>query len=923
MTAESIERVNYFDFQKITVEDLETDQSAHILTSAANINALAGSGILLEYPQEIVVFDSSTLDDYQQGLVAIDAFDGQGILEEPYLVSDQIGGSQLAIEVVDTRLSGSLKMSVLFLGKSFDSTLMYEIVEIGDNITEVTKNHFKEVTNILFQNFLGNANTSVDGYGSFNVGGSVKITEASSYRLSRDYILAEQILEPNMPLRNFKTATAGKTLSVTIREALGPSNDINDLDINTTAAQTRLFEAGGSTSIIYGQKFKMSGNNIQKVSLLLSLESGTTFTGTLVLGIRKLQTSENATSEFLPDDDIAFDPDMESLEEIAVNNADLLARGYSLNQEPQIVDFLFTGSNLANPALELLDEDEYYVLTIRRTGSVVTGTIVLQEARNDNSDLRLTVFENSVWTDVEDSSMWFRIYSNAAKVASGVAYNNGIRVVAPKVAESIDGIIEQKWIDGIDFVSTAEDAENYIILQDSESVTHTITHPRTGDLVANRKVDAPLVSSLNQDDTQELITNGQNVVILGRMRDRNPKSNPAIADTIDYPGLVVGNVINIINPSSDFLTQNVVGSVITPNTLKPTLKYRIISQTVYNDLYGDLDGDGIIDVDDLARLVELDGYAVDLNGGSVSSSVQKQAVLNGSVSIAELLRADVDGDGLITTADDGYHLTRYISDGIALPEGSSFTRVELEVEAVINPLLYLDSDASSTLELQDEDPDLIDNTSFSVKNLSVEYIPTWEPENIEVVDLRRFITTTFIDFNTEDLTSSPENGGTNSLFVPGSMYLSGSVRELDGTHHPLDYERNIIEIELPDGTTVGELNLFTNFVVSKMSFSDGTLVSASAINDNQIKFEVSISSYAKLLDGYDSDGYGGAIDEVVGTYMDHSTGILRINAANIVRNVFYPELRTRLQVVISLKKAGFNQDIITVSTDELSRLLVI
>lgn len=924
MTTERIERVNYYDFQKIDLEDMRVEQTSNLSTSAANFDAVAGSGILLDSPEELVVFDSDALDTYQQGLDAISAFDGQGILETPYLVKDQVGGSQLAIAVTDTRLGGFLKMSVYVLGKTFEDVLIYEVVEIGANITEITHNHFTEVTNILFQNFLGNTNTTVDGYGSFDVGGRVVITEASSLRLSRDLIAAEQILEPNMSFRNFKTATAGKSLSITLSEAIGVSNDVNDLDINTTNANTRLFEVGGSTSIIYGQKFKLKSNNIQKVSILLSLTSGSTFSGTLVLGIRQLQTADTATTEFLPDDEISFDPDISSIEEIAVDVNDLAERGYILNDEPQIVDFLFTGSNLSNPALSNLVEDTFYVLTIRRTGSVVTGTIVIEEATNSDADLRLTVFDSNVWTDISTSTMWFRIWSDSVKASSGIAYDAGIRVVAPKIIENTSGVMVQGEVKDIDLTITSEDSQNYVLLQNTDEYTRYETHPRTGDLVASRKVDAALISVLEQADVEELMNAGDDVVLLGRVRDRNPRSNPTITGTLEYPCLAFNNTITIVNPGSDLLTQNIVGSTIVPNTLSPSISYRVTSQTTYTDLYGDLNGDGVIDLDDLVRLIELDGYATDLNGGTVLAATQLAAVLNGSVTVEELLRADVTGNGLITEAVDGVALTDFIDNGTAFAAGSSFTRVVLELESIINPILYTDSSANSTLSIEDNDPDLIDNVTFSTINYEINFIPTWEPENIEIIDLRRYVVATFLDFNVSDLTSTPESGGQNSQFIPGDLYISGSVLNIDGTNHPLDYERNIIEIELPEGDTAGEFNLFTNFVSGIMKFSDDTFVSSSAITNNQIKFEVSISSYSKLLDGY--DGYASDsldVNEAIGTYIDHSTGLLRINADNITYNVLYPQLRTRILVAVSLKKAGFKSSVVRVTTDDLSRILVI
>lgn len=924
MTIERLERVNVYDFQNIDLEDWETDQDFHLLNAAKLADAVAGSGVLLDFPEEKVIFDSDELDSFQQGLVAIDTFDGQGILSEPYTITDSVGGSQIALTITDARLDGFLKTLVFILGKTFDSELIYEVVEIGNNLTEITKNHFIEVTNILFQNFRGNVNTTVDGYGCFNVGGRILITEASSMRCTRDPIIDQQIVKPDIFFRNFKVANPGQTLQVMLENAIGSSNDVDDLDVNTTVANSRTFEEDGSTETIYAQKFKMNGNNIQKITLILSLESGSEWSGSLILGLRALQTSETSTSDFLPDYDIGFDPSTEPIEEIAVDQDDLEDMGIILGPDPQMVDFVFTGSNISNPSLSNLIEGNFYAITLRRSGSSAIGTIVLEEATNDDPTLRrLSVFESSVWTDVEDSTLWYRVWGDAARATSGVAYDQGIRLATPKTIIDNNGVQVQNFTEDYDFANTGEDVENYVIIQKSEEETTPEAHPRTGDEIYSRVEDVPLFSILEQDDLETLINAGSEPVVLARLRDRNPRSNPTITGTIDYPGLVLGNIITIIDPGSDLLTQNVVGSIITPNITKPNLRYRIISQTTYEDLYGDTNSDSQIDVDDAARIAALDGYATDLNGGSYSTAIQLAAVRGGSISVPELLRADVTGNGLITSADLD-QVNDFIEVGTAFTAGSSFVRMELAVEPLTDPHTVLNEDAESTLNLEDADGDFINNASFSPISYSIEFIATWEPENIEVVDLRRYITTTFLDFDANDLSSTPESGGNNSLFIPGDVYLTGSVKDLDGSFHALDYETNVIEIELPEGDTDGELNIFDTYVVDSMKFSDGSFVSSSAINDNQIKFSLSISSYVKDLgDGYEfNDGYGVTADEQVGTYLDHDTGLLRLTCKNIVYSSLYPEARTRITITVGLKKAGFANSPVFIDPTDLAAVLI-
>lgn len=912
--------VNYFDFQKVTVEDVKADQQYHMEQRSANLGSTAGSGVLLDFPEEPVIFDSDSLNTFQSGIDAINAFDGQGILSSVYTTSDQTGGNQLSIALTGARISGVVTTYVIILGKLFDNSLTYEIVEFENNKTEVTRNHYKEVTNIIFQNFRGNGDTTVDGYGSFDVGGRCLITEASSLKVGRDTVVSEQILRPDIRLRDFKAAVPGKLLSVVLQEALGSSNDVDDLNVNTTVASTRTFAAGDTTDLIYGQKFQMKGDNIQKVTLLMSLQSGSSWSGTLVVGLRKLQSSVSCPTDFLPDNEIGFDPDTVSLEELALDQADLQDRGFVLDSTPRLVDFVFSGTNLSNPSLSTLEEDQFYVLTIRRTGNTSTGTLVLQEATNSESDKRLTVFDNNVWTDVSSSTLWYRIRGDSVRIAGGIGYVRGDRVPSPKTETDNNGVTTQKFIEDINLVNTGEDSENYIVYDRVDDFSDIIKHPTTGDDQYSRKFSAPSVSVVEQSGAETLINAELDPIILARVRDRNSKSNPTITGTVSYPGLGIGNTFTVINPGSDLLTQNVVGSTLIPNTSKPTLKYRIIEQNTYTDLIGDVNGDGVINNDDLVRLDALDGYGADLTSGTVAAATQLAAVLAGSTSVPEILRADTSGNGDLTSLDYNI-LNLKITDGYAMPAGSSFTRVELKLEPIVDPINYLTTSAVSTLEIEAADPDLIDNVSFSTINYQINYIETWSDALVEILDLRRYVMTTFLDFDTGDLSASTENGGINSTFIPGDMYLTSNVKELDGTYHPLDYERNIVEIELPAGTTTGELNIFDLYVVGQMRFSDGTYVAATAINNNQVKFGVQISSYAKDLDGYDGDdGYFFA-DESIGTYLDHDTGILRINAKSIIYSPTLPQLRTRITVTVDLKKAGFKENLVTISSSELTNLL--
>lgn len=934
-----ITRPNWYSFQKATTNDLDAEQASYLGQIAGTNESALGNGVRLEFPEEPTIFDSASLTVEQSGYVGTDTFDGRGILASPYMSTDLDEGNQIAVEVSGAKLDGALSMFVTIIGKTFDNSLTYEHLTFTNNGFQITHNSYKEITNVLFQNFLGNSNTSVDGYGSFNVGGRVRITEASSMRVSLDLIGDEQVLKPDIIFRDYKVYDSGKMLDTVINEAIGANNDIDDLDINTTVAKTRTFSAGGTTDIIYGQKFKMSGDNIQKVTVLLALTSGSTWSGSLVLEIRPLQTTTNCPTDFLPESEIEFDPDTVPLESIAFDQSDLEDRGVVLNSIPQPVDFVFTGTNISKPSLSNLVDGQYYVLTIRRTGSTATGTISLEEATNSSSDRFLTVYQSGQWTDVTDSTLWYQVWTDSVKVANGTVIDQGTVLVMPKTVVDNNGVTIQAETENLQLADTSEGTENYVVVRKGLEFSDVESHPTTGDLVFSKKADVPEFAIYEQADVLTLLTAESELNVLARVKDNNSRSNPTITGNLDYPGLALNNTIDIVNPGSDLLVQNVVGSTIIPNTAKPTLKYRIVSQEIITDLYGDVDLDGEVSIDDSNRINDLDGYAPDLSSGTIAPADQLASLLAGEITVHEILRADVNGDGYVDSQDFA-EVSAFILNGTAMTAGSSFTRVRLKVEPIVNPELYLDSDGNSLLSLESIDPDLIDNVTFSAIPYQISYIPTWDAQHINLVDLRRYSHTSFLEFSSSDLQSDPESGGKNSLFVAGDLYINDTIRELDGSPHPLDYERNVIEIELPEGDTEGRLNIFDHYIVGKMMFSDGSFVSSSAINDNQIRFEVSIGSHVKNLanaaldetglgyadgygvdfDGY-NDGYGSNADEAIGAYMEHSSGILRIRAFNIVRNELFPELRTRILVTVSLKKAGFKSEEVYVDTTSLAQLI--
>lgn len=916
---------NYYDGQKVYIENLKKDQTFFENSVALGRKGAQGTGVIVDRPEERVVFDSDFLTPTQQGYVSVVTFDGRGVLESPVSTSDPVLGNQLFVRVSDCNIIGSFELLVTILGKTFDNQLIYEHLVFSNNYEQVTKNHFVEITNIMFQNFRGNANVTVDGRGSLNTAGRVVIGEVSSFKISKDFVVDRQVAEPDLNFRGYKTYDGAKTLETILIEAVGPSNDVDELDVNTTTTLTRTFPAGASNQLIYSQKFQMSGSTIHKVSLLLGLDAGVNWSGNLVIGIRPLLTSAKCLTDFLPDTEIEFDPDTLVLEEISVTQADLEGRGIILTSEPSVVEFVFSAAQVSQRSLSPLMDGDFYAITIRRTGDTSTGTIVLEEARNSEpAKRRLTVFQNNVWTDIEASTLWYEISTSSVKAASGSLLDDGFLVTEPKIQTLRSGLVVQNIQEGLGLENSSEGVENYVVVKKSLLFTDIESHPTTGDDIAGSAYYSPDFLVLEQNSLLDLILEDKNTVVLSRVKDNNSRNNPAIEGDLLYPGLAIGDTINIVNPTSALLNQNVVGSTIIPDISAPSYQYRITSQQVITRLLGDLNNDGIVDVLDAQRITELDGYSVYFNTTGTYSDAQHEVLLaSGNLDILELLQAELDDtDGYEVSPSDLAAINDFIENGTAFPIGTStLTFVRLTVEPILSPFSSYNQSGISTLELEVDNPNLVDSSLFDFGTgleFEINFVPTWKSEHIEILDLRRFVTNTFTEISADNFILQPESSGKNNQVVYGDLYVKDTIKTLSGNTHPLDLESAIVELELPTGDSEGEINIFEEFILGRMRFSDGTFVDNTALFNSQVKFSTAISSHVKNLadaDGYEidfdgySDGYGANADEAISTYIDHNTGLFRLRAFNIVENELFPELRTKITINVLLKKAGFiNED---------------
>jgi len=952
MARQILLRNNFFDGQRVSEEDLDTEQTAWHDSLANNTDLLAGSGVELEFPVQRTLFDSNNIPATTQSLIDTNNFDGEPIFPEDSFgntvfiqPSDSVQGVQLDVQISGSSLDGTPTLKVYLFGTIFGGDFVQEVFVFDENGSQITRNYYTTLVAFMTQDFKGNQNTIVDGVASRNNGGRLKILEALPMRVARDSIMAEQAEEPNVNYVNFKPATLFKTLDDVLSDIANSANlNEDDLNIKTTATTTRTLPPN-QTGLIIGEKFLATTDNIQNITILLSIEKRTLvpagqefdWSGDIVVGIRKLQTITTCPTDIVPNTAIEFDPEPAPIAEVSFDKLDLEALGIVLDDTSTEVDFIFTQSTLANPAVDPdIEVGAHYVVTIRRTGNISVGTVILQEAANtdagvdDVDEKRMTVFTNNVWTDVPESDLWFRIHTDAIRIVDGTAFDNGVQITSPKVKENVITSVEEPFIEGFhSLIDTSQTGENFVIVQRSNRFSQAEPHPTTGNLVFTRLEDAPDVSVVSSSTLQTLLDADNKTIILGLVIDTNPVNNPIITGTTSFPGLAGTNTFTIIEPASDILTNNLNGSILIPNTLDPNTKYRIIKKEVFTDLFGDVNNDGLIDIEDVTRAQELgnvvsgDGYAKNLEDGLVPSSVQKAALDAGLITIEEIIRADVNDTGRVSVADVTL-IQQNIALGTAFPAGSSFTRVVLTVESLTDPL-------TTTPDILGSDSSF-NAVPFTAIEFRIDFVPLWTADNISITDLRRFIPKTFTEVESSDITGTTKNGGTNTAFVPDDLLLGGSLLNVNGTDYSIDLEVNNVIVELPEGSTQGEIDVFNSFIRGQMKFFDNTLVGSGALTSNQVKVTTSIQSFVKDLspdgvpieDGYDFqsiDGYA-AIDETIAVLYTQSTGILRIRAANIRNLATRPELRTKIVLAVFLKKAGFINTERTVDADEVNDLLL-
>jgi hypothetical protein len=959
------------DAQRVDQNDMEIEQNRNNEIDAAIIQNHFGSGVLISAPQQRVIFDSDVLDATQAGLLAAGNFDGTG-LSTTLQPSDINLGNQLEVELSDSSVVGRLSVKVAIIGLSFDDTLQMDRFYFYRNEKQVTSKHYKRILTIFTNDFKGNNNCSR------RLGGRLIIKEAESFQLSCDPIMISQDVEPDIFWRDFKVADLAISLAQTIQNGMGNEYSVDGLNINTTGLPARRLVANDVTSQV-GQKFIAKTNNIQKITLLLGVEKNTAvpvenefdWTGDLVISVYPLQTTVDCPTDIVPDLAIDFDPDYTPLAQISYNQTTLREYGYVLNDVPQPVDFVFSSTALGSVANGgVIVTGNFYAVTIKRSGAAISGTLFAAEGRDHLEDSRITLF-SGVWVDVEEEDLWFQIWTDAAKVADGQGYDSGNGILFPKtITDTATGAVIDNQVGKYPLANTGENIVNTAVISALPEESVSVQDERTGNPVFSRKKFVPSFSFVTESDLNSLKTISEPLII-GCVQDTNPKNNPILEKIQTLPGLVKGDTFCIVNPDADLLSLNLLGSKLIPDLSSAGVAYKIFKVTSCVDGYGDVNGDGYIDSDDLI-------LATTLVGESYHYSSTQQKIKDGYFSTLELLRADVDGDGYITSNDINL-INQFVNKTInGFPAGSSFTHICLQVQQLIGRNDgYYDCDgyvridgytgldivlpsALTAAELiydgymltptLDSNP-IFNIIPFAAVNYSIVPLPFWQPYLLAINSQARQVPTTFtsassiiandctipatfkcVDKNRIEPRSDP---GRNDFYVPDHLYIGrGEILRPDGSNYSVDFEIGTVILQLPQlPLNESAINIFDKFVADRgdgftragypaMRYADCTTVQSTDLAFGKVRFSVSLQSFAPNLDGYsEEDGYGVIVDDIIGVYLDTATGILKLTIQDLSVNQVYQTLVSKIQILVYLKKAGWKNTPLVINTSEVAGLI--
>jgi hypothetical protein len=1067
----------WFDAQQVDNTDLTLEQEFNETIESSIINNHIGNGILPEVLVQNVIFDS----DLTTGFL-----DGVSVLPQNQPIDNNFG-NQLEITLSNSHAAGRRTIKLCIIGLDFQSNLQYETFHFRNNESQVSRKHFAQILVLLFNDFIG------DDALSFNLGGRILIKETRPMTLSRSPIMVAQDVQPNLFFRDF-FVDGFASLQALLQSAL-PLYNIDSLNITTSELDQKVLLSGDVTTQI-GEKFVATTNNIQKVTLLLSVQNLTVgsstdliWNGDLVISIYPLQSGVECITDIAPILPIDFSPSNIPVAQISYNYATLMDAGIVLDSVPQPVDFVFSNSAVAGSSIIIADS--YYAVTVKRSGAANKCDILLAVGGATAPNSRITTFTGSLWVDIPEEQLWFKVWTDAAKVSDGQAYDSGHGIIIPKT--TLDPITQAT----VDFSQEnlpffGNDIFRAVVAASTlESVP--VPDQRTGNPVLSRQQFVPAITLLNTIDITNLEVASEPLFI-GAITDRNRKFFDSISSLINsklysftmaHDELLIRIIddptdtsrfdTSVISLQTNLLNGDFQDALIIPDNNNPAIVYRIAEARLCSMILGDVNGDGVVDSTDLALLNTYlgfdlttglplhtqyvsDGYTTTYTNGYLTYtepftnqfSIQFQlvnpntnevvadgydgvlianptdptlaqftsaSILFSSIvglstfklfsitpsndgdygafaivsidsvtdvltiqkitltgdNVAEMLRADIDGDFHIT-GNDGYLLGSYI-DRIPFIDststypapatnaytniGKTFNVIRFRLELAVDRNDDYASDPNTRSTTVHPSPDIFEGDGyFALHNFVTGPVPiviekqlSWDESLIVYSSEPRLVPSIF-----SEQTSTPQNSctiegvqcniyaappsfdsGKVDYFVPDNVIIGrGEIQRPDGNYYKVDFEVGTLVLEIPDGLfgTERTINILDDFIADytgqgitrlgfpAMRFADCSYVTHAALANDQLRFSVSVQSFSPNTNGLSEDGYEGVIvDGKMGVAIDYSTGLLTLNFTNLFQDAVLQTLSTKVQINVFLKKGGFNNQPLFVDSTKVQNML--
>lgn len=659
-------RANYFDGQRITEEDLRQDQN-YFRDAVSGISHDRGSFGVIDRKKDsdYVLLDlkNISLQNKSYDYIYSGIFDGKTVFVDNQ-PSDTVFGCRIEVSLIESTSMGRFSTKVLIVGLCFNDldesgSIQYEILDFKENGSIVSKNYYTKILCISTNNYSGGLidsnKGSFDSFKNLTETSNILIKEAKPLSVFSDTINFSQTMIPSHDAYNFGTAYGG--FEGLLDQVLLPSRSKGEVYYDFSYEYEEL-SASGNISDVVGQKFISGTNNIQSISLMMSIETDSFWSGDIVFSLHKLSKSSNSRSS---SDPISFDPEDRPIAQVALDKADMETIGIFLSSEPKKINIDFSRFECADPSSLKIQKNEYYALIIKRVGDnrqnsiriykgphVSSGKInknilLSPEEKFSKQSYKMFRFDgsNERYVDYSDQSLWMSANTSAIEVMPGSAYSvDGFYLNIPRSVPYVGDTRINNFKNKIDI--PLFNKKLYVVLKRGETYHNLDVHPRTGDYIHTRVSDSVEISFI--EPPVDLNEN----LILASVNDKNSRSFLEILGSFTHAGLFETNHFYIIRPSEYQKSVNYIGMNFIPDTAcQCNNQYQIIKTELSTYRMGDLDRDGKYTLFDSEIISSI-------SGNTLNSEATERRLFGGEFGIVDFYLSDLNNDGAV----DGFDILK-------------------------------------------------------------------------------------------------------------------------------------------------------------------------------------------------------------------------------------------------------------------------